>query len=192
MPFFRVRQYGAFWLQRSHCGDGYHISPPTGLNLESAEISTSKLANSKQQMSKSIQQGTLGTLWWGLRAWHDATTTSAGVSENFSDRKKKRFFGHCFFGPRLPDNGPKKSWLSGWLAVWLAIWLSGWLAGSLSSWLAIWLTRWLRWLFGNWLCGCLASYLAISYPAGWLIGRLALAIWLALWMARSLACYLAI
>ena len=63
---------------------GYHISPPTGLNLESAEISTAKLANSKQQMSKSIQQcsqsvhssplvrwkwptqvGTLGTLWWG-------------------------------------------------------------------------------------------------------------------------------
>ena len=52
----RVRQYGAFWLQRSHCGDGYHISPPTGLNLESAEISTSKLANSKQQISKSIQE----------------------------------------------------------------------------------------------------------------------------------------
>ena len=85
MTFFCVRQYGAFWLQRFHCGDGYHISPPTGLNLESAEISTSKLANSKQQMSKSIQQllkstlissplvrwkwptqvRTLGTLWWG-------------------------------------------------------------------------------------------------------------------------------
>ena len=83
--FFRVRQYGAFWLERFHCGAGYHIYPPTGLNLESAEISTSKLANSKQQMSKSIQQflkctlissplvrwkwptqvGTLGTLWWG-------------------------------------------------------------------------------------------------------------------------------
>ena len=85
MTFFRVRQYGAFWLQRSHCGDGYHISPSTGLNLESAEISTSKLANSKQQMSKSIQEflkcilissplvrwkwptqvRTLETLWWG-------------------------------------------------------------------------------------------------------------------------------
>ena len=85
MTFFRVRQYGAFWLQHSHCGDGYHISLPTGLNLESAEISTSKLANSKQQMSKSIlhflkctlissplvrwkwptQVRTLGTLWWG-------------------------------------------------------------------------------------------------------------------------------
>ena len=85
MTFFRVRQYGGFWLQHSHCGDGYHIFPPTGLNLESAEISTSKLANPKQQMSKSIQQflkcilissplvrckwptqvGTLGTLWWG-------------------------------------------------------------------------------------------------------------------------------
>ena len=85
MTFFRVRQYGAFWLQRSHYGDGCHISPPTGLNLESAEISTSKLANSKQQMSKSIQEflkcilisfplvrwkwptqvRTLGILWWG-------------------------------------------------------------------------------------------------------------------------------
>ena len=88
---FRVRQYGAFWPQRSHCRDGYHISLPTGLNLESAEISTSKLANSKQ-MSKSIQQflkctliscplvrwkgptqvGTLGTLLVGLRPWNDA------------------------------------------------------------------------------------------------------------------------
>ena len=48
MSFFR-RPYRAFWLQRSHCGNGYHISPPTGLNLESAEISTSKLANSKHE-----------------------------------------------------------------------------------------------------------------------------------------------
>ena len=44
----------------------------------------------------------------------------------------------CFFGPRLPDDGPKKSWLSRWLA--------GYLAG--------WLSRWLRWL---------AGYLAIGY-----------------------------
>ena len=82
ISFFRVRQYGAFWLQHSHSGDGYHISPPTGLNLESAEISTSKLANSKQQMSKSIQEflkctlissplvrwkwpTQVRTLWWG-------------------------------------------------------------------------------------------------------------------------------
>ena len=76
MTFFRVRQYGAFWLQRSHCGNGYHISPPTGLNLESAEISTSKLANSKQQMVHSshlllvrwkwpTHVRTLGRLWWG-------------------------------------------------------------------------------------------------------------------------------
>ena len=92
MTFFRVRQYGAFWLHRSHCGDGYHISLPTGLNLESAEISTSKLANSKQQMSKSILQflkcalissplvrwkwptqvQTLGNTLVGLRSWNDA------------------------------------------------------------------------------------------------------------------------
>ena len=95
--FFRVRQYGAFWLQHSHCGDGYHISLPTGLNLESAEINTSKLANSKQQMSKSIQQflkctlissplvrwkwptqtRTLGTLWWGWDLGMMQSTTSA-------------------------------------------------------------------------------------------------------------------
>ena len=86
---FRVRQYGAFWPQRSHCGDGYHISLPTGLNLESAEISTSKLANSKQQMSKSILQflkctlisfgqvemanasDNFGNTLVGLRPWND-------------------------------------------------------------------------------------------------------------------------
>ena len=56
MTFFRVRQYGAFWLHHSYCGNGYHISLPTGLNLESTKINTSKLANSKQQMSKSILQ----------------------------------------------------------------------------------------------------------------------------------------
>ena len=78
-----------------------------------------------------------------------------------------------FFGPRLPDDGPKKYWLSGWLAIWLAGWLSSWLAISDS------LATLAGWLFGNWLCGCLAGYLAISYLAGWLIGRLALAIWLA-------------
>ena len=70
MTFFRVRQYGAFWLQHSHCGNGYHISVPTGLNLESAEISTSKLADSKQQMSQSILQFLKGVhlshfLWSG-------------------------------------------------------------------------------------------------------------------------------
>ena len=126
MTFFRVRQYGAFWLQRSHCGDGYHIFPPTGLNLESAEISTSKLANSKQQMSKSIQQFLKCTLI------------------------------------RLPDDGPKKYWLSGWLAIWLAGWLS--------SWLAIWLTRWLRWLAGYLAIGFVAAWLAIWLLVIWLGG----------------------
>ena len=85
------------------------------------------------------------------------STTSAQVSKTFFRASEKMLF----FGPRLPDDGPKKSWLSGWLA--------GYLAGSQAG-----------WLFDNWLCGCLAGYWAISYLVGWLIGRLALAIWLSL------------
>ena len=68
------------------------------------------------------------------------STTSAGL--HFFGPKKKSFFGHlkkcCFFGPRLPDDGPKKIlviWLAGYLAGWLAI-LSGWLAGYLAGWLS--------------------------------------------------------
>ena len=116
MTFFCVRQYGAFWLQRSHWRAGYHISPPTGLNLESAEISISKLANSKQQMLKSIQQflkctlissplvrwkwptqvGTLGTLWWGWELGMMQSTTSTGGSEKitfFRTEKRNVFSG---------------------------------------------------------------------------------------------------
>ena len=78
--------------------DGCHIFPPTGLNLESAEISTSKLANSKQQMSKSIQQflkemanasGNFGHTLVGLKAWNDAIhdfRRSARKNCIFSDR----------------------------------------------------------------------------------------------------------
>ena len=92
------------------------------------------------------------------------STTSAGL--HFFGPKKKRFFGHlkkcCFFGPRLPDDGPKKSWLSGWLAIWLAGWLS--------SWLAIWLTRWLFWLAGYLAIGIVAAWLAIWLLAIWLAG----------------------
>ena len=159
MTFFRVRQYGAFWLQRPHCGNRYHISPPTGLNLESPKISASKLANSKQQMVHSshlllkrwkwpMHVRILGRLWWGwnLGPWNDAIY-------DFRRSVRNVFFGLkkcCFFGPRLSDDGPKKSWLSGWLAIWLA--------GCLSSWLAIWLARWL------------AGYLAIGFVAGWLFG----------------------
>ena len=119
---FRVRQYGAFWLQHSHCGHGYHISLPTDLNLESAEISVSKLANSKQQMSKSIQQclkcENFGAHFGGIE-------TLEWCNPRMPHKCSIRFFGHlkkcCFFGPRLPDDGPKKSWLSGWLSGWLAI-----------------------------------------------------------------------
>ena len=53
-------------------------------------------------------------------------TTSAGVSEKiaFFRTEKITFFSGIrknavFFIPRLPDDGPKKSWLSGWLAIWL-------------------------------------------------------------------------
>ena len=59
------------------------------------------------------------------------STTSAGL--HFFGPKKKRFFGHlkkcCFFGPRLPDDGPKNpGYLAGWLSGWLAGYLAGWLA----------------------------------------------------------------
>ena len=193
MTFFRVRQYGAFWLQHSHCGDGYHISPPTGLNLESAEISTSKLANSKQQMSKSIQEflkctlissplvrwkwpTQVTTLWWGwnLGPWNDAIHDFRRSVQNvFSGIWKNAVFsGH---GSRMTVR-KNPGYLAGWLSGWLAAYLAGWLAGYLA----------------NWLCGWLAGCLAISYLVGWLIRRLVLAIWLSLWMDRSLACYLAI
>ena len=147
--FFRVRQYGAFWLQRSHCGDGYHISPPTGLNLESAEINTSKLAKFKTtnvkihpavpqvythlisfgQMEMANASGIFGNALVGLRAWNDAI-------HDFR-RSVRHLKKCCFFGPRLPDDGPKKSWLPGWLAFWLAGWLAIWLAIWLVGWLAI-------------------------------------------------------
>ena len=201
MTFFRVRQYGAFWLPRSHCGDGYHISPPTGLNLESAEISTSKLANSKQQMSKSIQQflkctlissplvrwkwptqvGILGTLWWGWELGMMQSTTSAAI---FSDRKKKNnvFSGICK-NAVFSGHGSRMTVRKN--IGYLAGWLSGWLAGYLAGWLSL-----TRWLAGYLAIGFVAAWLAICLLAIWLIGRLALAIWLALWMARSLACYL--
>ena len=34
---------------------------------------------------------------------------------------KNAVFSGWFFGPRLSDNGPKKSWLFGWLDIWLFI-----------------------------------------------------------------------
>ena len=204
MMFFCVRQYGAFWLKRSYCGDGYHISPPTGLNLESAEISTSKLANPKQQMSKSIQQflkctlisfplvrwkwptqvGTLGTLWWGWELGMMQSTTSAGVSEKI---EKKNVFSGVWKNAVFSGHGSRMTVRNN--SGYLAGWLSGWLAGWLSSSLAIWLTHWLA---GYLAIGFVAAWLAVWLLAIWLIGRLALTIWLALWMARSLACYLAI
>ena len=88
MTFFRVRQYGAFWLQRSLRRRIPYLSTNRLEPIESAEISTSKLAKPKQQMSKSMQQflkctlissplvrwkwptqvGTLGTLCWGCES----------------------------------------------------------------------------------------------------------------------------
>ena len=116
------------------------------------------------QMEMANASGNFGNALVGLRAWNDAIHDFR--RNNFFGPKKTRFFfGRlkkcCFFGPRLPDDCPKKTWLCGWLAIWLAGWLSGWLAGWLSSWLAIWLTRWLRWL---------AGYLAIGFVAAWLVG----------------------
>ena len=109
------------------------------------------------------------------------STTSGGLCEKtgfFRVRKKWRFFGHLkmlFFRATSPGWRTEKT-----LVISLAGWLSGWLADSLAA-LA-------GWLFGNWLRGWLAGYSAISYLAGWLAGCLVLAIW----MAGSPACYLAI
>ena len=125
--FFCVRQYGAFWLQRSHSRAGYHISPPTGLNLESAEISTSKLANSKQQMSKSIQQFlkcilhliSFGPDGNGQRKWE--LWACFGGAESLE-----------WCNPRLPQECPKKLHFFGPKKnVFSGIWkmLAGYLAG---------------------------------------------------------------
>ena len=117
------------------------------------------------QMEMANASGNFGITLVGLRAWNDAIHGFRRIAY-FRTGKKKRGGRHlkkcCFFGPRLPDDGPKilVIWLPGYLADLLAV-----LAG---------------WLFGNWLCGCLAGYLTICYLVGWLIGRLALAIWLAL------------
>ena len=180
--------------------------PYLSANRLAAEISTSKLANSKQQMSKSIQQflkctlissplvrwkwptqvRILGTLWWGWDLGMMQSTTSAQVS--------KTFF-------RASDTAP------GWpsekiLVIWLAIWqadlvvacaLAGWLCGGLlASWLALWLFGWLPTCLSGWLAiwlgGCLPAY-RVGWPTGWLASWLAdylagyLAGWLAIWLA---------
>ena len=179
--------------------------PPTGLNLELAEISTQtcQFKTTNVKIHPAVPKVYTHLISFGQMEM-------ANASENFGEHFggvetlewynprlpqecPKRFFGHLknavFFGPQLPDDGPKKSWLCGWLAIWLAGWLS--------SWLAIWLARWLRWLAGYLAIGFVAAWLAIWLLAIWLAGWLAdwqidLAIWLSLWMARSLACCLAI
>ena len=196
MTFFRVRQYGAFWLQRSHCGNGYHISLPTGLNLESAEISTSKTCQFKTtnvaihpavpkvytylisfgQMEMANASENFGHTLVRLRPWNDAIHDfHTSVRNVFSGIWKNAVFsGH---GSRMTV---RKN--HGWLAIWLARWLAGYLTiGFVAAWL---------------------GYSVISYLVGWLIGRLALALavislngslsgllsgyldgWLAIWLA---------
>ena len=192
LTFFRTRQYGLFWLKHSHCGDGCHIFPPTGLNLESAEISQPQITDVKIHpvvpkvythliffgpMEMANTSKNFGNALVGLRGSNDAIHNFRRSVRKKSRKKKKIFRASekmLFF--RATPFG----WRSEKILV---IWLAGYLADSLAG-----------WLFGNWLCGCLPGCLGINYLAGWLI-RLALAIWLALWMAwmaRSLACYLAI
>ena len=122
--FFDVRKNDVFLRETVRCFLAPALSfesriPHLSVNrLEprTAEISTSKLANSKQQMSKSIQQflkctlissplvrwkwptqvGTLGRLWWGWELGMMQSTTSAGVSEKitfFRTEKKNVFSG---------------------------------------------------------------------------------------------------
>ena len=134
------------------------------------------------QMEMANASENFGNTLVGLKPW-----TLEWCNPRLPQECPKRFFGHlkkcCFFGPRLSDDGPKKSWLSGWLAIWLA--------GCLSSWLAIWLARWLA---GYLAIGFVAGWLPIWLLAIWLAGWLAdwHWLWLSLWMDRSLACYLAI
>ena len=157
------------------------------------------------QMEMANASGNFGNALGGWERGMMQSTTSAGAI--FLDRKKTRFFGClkkcCFFGPRLPDDCPKKTLLCGWLAIWLTGWLSGWLAGYLAGCLADSLAALAGWLFGNWLCGCLAGYLAIRLLAIWLTSWLAdwhwlsgwlsewLALWLAIWLSRWLVGHLA-
>ena len=91
------------------------------------------------------------------------STTSAGVAEKTFFRASENvvFSGH---GSRITVR-KNPGYLAGWLAGYLAIWLATrWLASSLTI---------------GFVAACLAI-LAINYLAGWLIGRSALAIWLAL------------
>ena len=199
LTFFRMRQYGLFWLKHSYYGDGCHIFPPTGLNLESAEISQPQITDVKIHpvvpkvytyliffgpMEMANTSKNFGNALVGLRASNDAIHNfRRSVRKN--SRKKKDFFGRlkkcCFFGPHLSDDGPKKFWLFGWLAIWLTRWLAGYLAiGFVAACLAVWvLTIWLAgWLDWHWLSGWLSEWLE------WL------ALWLAIWLSRWLVGHL--
>ena len=71
----------------------------------------------------------------GLKPWNDVIHDFRISVQNVFSGIWKKF---CFFGPRLPDDGPKKScYLAGWLAIWLARWLPGYLTiGLVAAWLA--------------------------------------------------------
>ena len=130
--------------------------PYLSANRLEPRISTSKLANSKQQMSKSILQflkctlissplvrwkwptqvQTLGNTLVGLRFWNDAIhdCRTSGQNVFLGIWKNAVFSGH---GSRMTvrkNHGYLAGWLSGWLAGWLAmwqlaLWLPGWLLG---------------------------------------------------------------
>ena len=108
--FFRVKQYGAFWLQRSHCGERM---PYLSANRLEPRISRDqhiqtcqfKITNVKihpavpkvythlisfGQMEMANASGNFGNTLVGLRAWNDAIHDFRRSVR----KKKQRFFGH--------------------------------------------------------------------------------------------------
>ena len=73
--FRRLRQYGAFWLQRSHCGNGYHISAnrlepriSRDQHIQTCQFKTTNgtlISSPLVRWKWPTHVRTLGTLWWG-------------------------------------------------------------------------------------------------------------------------------
>ena len=179
MTFFRVRQYGAFWLQRSHCGDGYHFFPPIGLNLESAEISASKLANQFKTTNVKIHPA-VPKMYTHLICFGQIRNGDA--THDFRRNVQKKIFFRAS-EKMLLFRAMAPGWLSEKiLVIWLAGYLAGWLAICLAGWLSSWLGWLPGWLFSYWLSGLNGSLSGLL--SGYLDG------WLAIWLAGYLVGWL--
>ena len=174
--FFRVTQYGAFWLKplslrrripylsanrlEPRISRDQHIQTcqpkTTHVKIHPAVPKVYTHLISFGQMEMANASGNFGNALVGLRAWNDAIHNfRRSVRKN---REKKTFFRASekmlfFFRATAPGWRSEKIlviWLAGYLAGWLAGYLAGWLSGWLAGWLAIWhLALWLPgWLFG--------------------------------------------